>query len=316
MENSVPPPPSRRRLISTTEGSSADAYGTTEWLLTAALALIWGSSFLWMEIGLEALSPGVITWTRVALGAVTLMAIPRARKPVDRSDWPQLILLAFVWTAIPMTLFPIAQQWIDSALAGMLNGGVPLTAALWATLLLRRPPGPIQIVGLLIGFVGVVLISIPSLGTETTALLGVALVLIAVILYGLAVNLAVPLQQRHGALPVIFRAQLVAAIVLTPYGLLGLGESTWAWGPALSMLPLGIFGTGLAYVGMTTLVGRVGSARGSIAVYFTPAVAILLGVLFLNEHITALHLVGTALVLVGAWLTSRKERLAKTTHPD
>jgi drug/metabolite transporter (DMT)-like permease len=75
----------------------------------------------------------------------------------------------------------------------------------------------------------------------------------------------------------------------------------------LAMLPLGVLGTGLAYVAMTVLVGRAGAARGSVSIYFVPVVAILLGVLFRDERVAAIALVGTSLVLVGAWLTSRRE---------
>ncbi len=146
--------------------------------------------------------------------------------------------------------------------------------------------------------------------------LGTALVLTAIVLYGLATNLTVPLQQRHGSLPVILRMQLVALVVVTPLGLLGLGRSTFAWGPALSMLPLGMLGTGLAFVAMATLVGRVGSARGSISIYFTPIVAIVLGVGFRGDHVSPTAIVGTGLVLLGAWLTSRREvRRGGTTPP-
>jgi drug/metabolite transporter (DMT)-like permease len=128
-----------------------------------------------------------------------------------------------------------------------------------------------------------------------------------VVLYGLAVNLAVPLQQRYGALPVLLRAQLAALALLLPFGLWSLPGSHPQWGAALALLPLGILGTGLAFVLMSTLVGRVGGPRGAVATYFIPVVAIALGVIFLDERVAPVALLGTALVLGGAWLTSRRE---------
>ena len=299
--------PPRRRLVETAEGQSTDAYGAREWALLAFTASVWGSSFLWMDVGLDAFAPGVITLARIGLGALALSLFPRARRPLPREDWPRVALLGVVWMGIPLTLFPIAQQWVDSALTGMLNAGVPLTSAVWATVLLRRLPGRIQLVGLLLGFAGIVAISLPELGGDGSTALGIVLVLTAITLYGLATNLTVPLQQRHGSLPVILRMQLVALVVVAPLGLWGLRTSTFAWGPALSMLPLGMLGTGLAFVAMATLVGRVGSARGSISIYFTPVVAIGLGVWLRGDQVTATSLFGTVLVLVGAWLTSRRE---------
>ncbi len=308
--------PARRRLVETAEGRSDDAYGPREWGLLAFTASVWGSSFLWMDIGLDAFAPGVITMARIGLGALALSLFPRARRPLPRDDWPRVALLGLVWMGIPLTLFPIAQQWVDSALTGMLNAGVPLTSAVWATVLLRRLPGRIQLAGIVIGFAGIVTISLPELGSSGSTALGTALVLTAIVLYGLATNLTVPLQQRHGSLPVILRMQLVAFVLVTPLGLLGLGRSTFAWGPALSMLPLGMLGTGLAFVAMATLVGRVGSARGSISIYFTPIVAIVLGVGFRGDHVSPTAIVGTGLVLLGAWLTSRREvRRGGTTPP-
>ena len=100
-------------------------------------------------------------------------------------------------------------------------------------------------------------------------------------------------------------------LAIAPFGLTQLSGSTWAWGPALAMVPLGVLGTGLAFVGMTTLVGRVGGPRGSVAIYFTPIVAIILGVTLRGETLSPWAVVGTAMVLAGAWLTSRREAPAE-----
>jgi drug/metabolite transporter (DMT)-like permease len=297
-----------RRLLETGRGSRTESFGAAEWLLLAGVATIWGSSFLFIDIGLWALQPGVIAAARVALGVAALSLFPAARRPIAREDRVRVALLGVIWAGLPLLLFPVAQQWIDSSVAGMLNGAVPLAGAAWAVLLLRRPLPRTHAVGLLIGFAGVLAISWPELQGSRATMVGTSLVVLAVLCYGLAVNLAVPLQQRHGALPVLLRAQLAALVVLAPFGLWGLGGSRFAWGPVLAMLPLGILGTGLAFVLMTTLVGRVGGPRGAVATYFIPVVAIVLGVLLLDERVAAAAVAGTALVVAGAWLTSRRER--------
>jgi drug/metabolite transporter (DMT)-like permease len=297
-----------RRLLETGRGSRPESFGATEWLLLASVAMIWGSSFLFIDIGLEALRPGVIALSRVALGVAALSLFPAARRPIGREDRTRVAFLGVIWAGLPLLLFPLAQQWIDSSVAGMLNGAVPLAGAAWAVLLLRRPLPRTHAVGLSVGFAGVLAISWPELQGSRATMLGTSLVVLAVICYGLAVNLAVPLQQRHGALPVLLRAQLAALVLLLPFGLWGLRGSHFAWGPALAMLPLGILGTGLAFVLMTTLVGRVGGPRGAVATYFIPVVAIVLGVLLLDERVAAAAVAGTALVVGGAWLTSRRER--------
>lgn len=305
-----------RRLVSTSTGTNLDAFGGAEWALLAAIAAIWGSSFVLMEIGLGAFRPGLVTLLRVGLGATALALFPRARRTrVDREDLPRVALLGVIWIGVPLLLFPVAQQWIDSSVAGMINGAMPLTTAAWSSLLLARLPGRTQVIGLIVGFVGMVAISLPELpiggvassGTAETAL-GAGLVLLAIVLYGLSANVAVPLQQRYGSLPVLLRAQLAALVVVVPFGVAAIPGSRFAWDAALAMLPLGVLSTGLAFVLMTTLVGRVGGPRGSVAIYVVPVVAILLGAVALGERIHPLALIGTALVLAGAWITSRPEQ--------
>ena len=311
-------PPShapRQRLLQTAAGTRLEAFGAAEWGLLAVIATIWGASFVLMDIGLAAFEPGLISLLRVGLGALALLAVPRARRTrIDREDWPRVALLGVVWMGVPLLLFPVAQQWIDSSVAGMINGAMPLTVAAWSAMLLGRLPGRAQAVGLLVGFAGIVAIALPELplgrlatsGTSLTAL-GTGLVFLATVLYGLAANLAVPLQQRYGALAVLLRAQGVALVVIAPFGLAALPGSRFALGPALAMVPLGVLGTGLAFVLMATLIGRVGGPRGSIAIYFVPVVAMLLGVIALGETIHPLAIAGTGLVLIGAWRTSRRE---------
>lgn len=249
-----------------------------------------------------------MAFLRVFLGALTLALIPGARRAVPRSDWPLIALLGMIWMAAPFVLFSVAQQWIDSSLAGMINGSVPLFTALIAATAARRVPGGLQIAGLVVGFAGVVAIATPSLGEGDSTNLGVALVVLASVLYGFAFNIAGPLQRRHGALPVIWRAQLFALIPLMPLGLVSATESSFDWGSLAAMVALGAAGTALAFVWFATLVGRVGPTRGSLTIYFIPVVAIVLGAILLDEPIYLAAILGTALVLGGAYLTSRRER--------
>ena len=262
---------SRRPLIETAQGTRREAFGPQEWGLLAAIAAMWGSSFLFIEIGLEHFGPGVIAFGRVAVGALTLSLLRGSHRPVDRSDLPRVALLGVVWMAAPLLLFPIGQQWIDSSLAGMLNGAVPIFAAVTAAILLRRLPASRLLVGIAVGFVGVVGVLWPATRDADATALGASLVLLA------------------------------------PAALVSLPSSGFAWSSTLAVVALGFFGTGWAFVAMTTLVGRVGATRGSVAIYFLPVVAIVLGVVFEDETIAAISLVGTGLVLAGAYLTSRRE---------
>ena len=301
-------PVRRRRLLEGGIGTRSEAFGPVEWALLAGIGLIWGSSFFLIDIALEAFRPGVITAGRVILGATALSLLPAARRPIEREDLPRAAFLGVIWIGIPLSLFPIAQLWIDSSVAGMLNGAMPLATAAWSALLFRRAPARVQVAGLVVGFVGVVAISWAQLQGSEATLLGTVLVLAAITLYGLAANIAVPLQQRYGALPVLLRSQLAALVIVIPFGLFHLPGSHWSGEAALAVIPLGALGTGLAFALMATLVGRVGGPRGSVAIYFVPLVAMALGALVLDEDIARSAMAGTALVITGAWLTSRRDR--------
>ena len=287
--------------------ASAAAFTPLDWALLSGVALSWGASFLFIELGLDHFEPGLVAFLRVFFGAVTLALVPGARRPVARAEWPLIALLGVVWMAVPFMLFSVAQQWIESSLAGMINAAAPLFTALIAAIAVRHLPGRMQAAGLAIGFLGVVAVASPSLGEGESGTLGVVLVLLATVLYGCAFNLAGPLQRRNGALPVIWRAQLVALLLLLPFGAAGAADSEFAWESLLPMIALGSIGTALAYVWFATLVGHVGATRGSVTLYFIPVVAILLGALLLEETIAAAAILGTALVLCGAYLTSRQE---------
>jgi drug/metabolite transporter (DMT)-like permease len=210
--------------------------------------------------------------------------------------------------AIPFTLFPLAEQHINSAVTGLLNGSTPVFAALFAVAFFgSRTTGP-QLAGLVIGFGGIVLISLPSLGEGSSEVAGVLLVLLASACYGLAVHLAVPLQLAYGSRPVMVRMLALASIWTLPYGLASLPGSELELASLAAVTVLGVVGTGLAYLLMGTLVGRVGPTRASFVTYLIPVVALVLGVVFRDDHVDAMAVVGVVLVVTGAVLAGRKER--------
>ena len=296
------------RILTTSHGTNRDAFAPIDWGLFVSLSLIWGASFLFMAIGLDAFHPGLVTWLRVGFGAAVIAILPKARKTkIETGDLSRVGILGLVWIALPMTLFPIAQLWIDSAVAGMLNGATPIFTALLATILLRALPGRLQMAGLAVGFVGIVAIALPSAGTGTTATIGVVMVLVATVAYAVALNMVAPLQQRYGSLPVIARAQWVAAAAVTPFGIYGLTQSSFAWPSLLALLAVGVLGTGVAFVLMGTLSGRVGPTRSAFITYAIPVVALILGVVFRNEIVAPVAVIGVVLVIAGALLASRRE---------
>ena len=294
------------RVLSSSHGTNRGHFGPGEWALFLGIGVIWGSSFLLIEIGLEAFSPALVTWLRVSTGALTLLLLPRARKRIEREDLPRVLLLSVSWVAVPFSLFPIAQQWITSATTGMLNGLMPLAATAITALLLRELPTRVQVTGLVLGILGGIGIAAPSMGQGASEARGVLLVAGATLLYGFSISIATPLQQRYGSLPVMARMLAFASIWTAPLGLAGLPDA-WPTGPTIATIVLGALNTGIAYLVMGALISRVGSTRGSFAIYLIPAVAVVLGVVFLDEVVSGWAIGGVALVILGAALASRRE---------
>jgi drug/metabolite transporter (DMT)-like permease len=297
-----------RRLVTTTHGTHRGAFTGVDWALLATVGTIWGSSFLFMAIGLEAFRPGLVTWLRILFGGTVLWSLPGARRGrIEPEDRPALFVLAVTWVAIPFTLFPLAQGSVNSAIAGMLNGAAPIFTAVVATILFRRPPASRQLIGIPIGFLGVAAIAASTADQGSSELVGVVLVLVATVCYGIAFNVAAPLQQKYSSLPVMARIMAIGAVLTAPIGLWALDGSRFTSASLVAVAAVGVLGTGVAFVLMGRLVGRVGATRGSIVGYLIPIVALLLGVLFRDDRVEPIAMVGVLLVIAGAYLASRRE---------
>jgi len=270
-----------------------------DWALLVVPGVIWGASFLFIAEGLAAVEPNGVTFTRIAIGFLTLSLFPSARRPVARADWAGTAALGVLWFAFPLSMFPFAEQHVSSALTGMLNGATPLTVAAVASLLAHRLPERGTLTGLVIGFSGAVVMALPALGGSSSAF-GVTLIVAALISYGIALNVARPLQQRNGAIPVVWRALGVALILTAPLGLPAVISGHWTLRPSLAMLGLGAGGTAIATILTATAAGRMGATKASATAFLIPVVALILGVVIRHEHVTAVSLAGAAICLLGA----------------
>jgi drug/metabolite transporter (DMT)-like permease len=270
-----------------------------DWALLVVPGVIWGASFLFIAEGLDAVEPNGVTFTRIAIGFLTLSLFPTARRPVARADWAGTAALGVLWFAFPLSMFPFAEQHVSSALTGMLNGATPLCVAAVASFLAQRLPERGTLAGLVIGFGGAVVMALPALGGSSSAF-GVMLIMAALISYGIALNVARPLQQRNGAIPIVWRALGVALILTAPLGLPAVVDGHWTLRPALAMLFLGAGGTAIATILTATAAGRMGATKASATAFLIPVVALILGVVIRHEHVAAVSLAGAAICLLGA----------------
>ena len=297
---------SRPRLLTTAEGTNTGAFAPLDWGLLCT-AGIWEASFLFIAIGLDAFDPSLITTLRITFGFGLLAFLPATRRSIARADWPRLVLVGITWVAIPLSMFPLAERHVSSAVTGMLNGATPLFAAAVATLMLQKFP-PRQRIYKAGDSGGRGYIVLSGMVRVTTVDEDHQEVVVDEPAVGEFFGFASMLDQtphQTSATPASCASKESARIMGCWTCRSASAGHAPLLAPALACMALGALGTGVAYVAMGTLVGRVGSTRASITTYVIPVVAIILGAVFRNDHIAPLAIAGTAVVLSGAWITGR-----------
>jgi drug/metabolite transporter (DMT)-like permease len=285
-----------------------------------ALGTVWGCSFIFIELGLEFLTPFGVTFIRCALGAITLIIIARIRKidlPTDRKVWQKLWVVALLLNVIPGVLFAFAQQYVTSVFASIINAATPLMTLVFILVIFREEKlKREQIFGLLIGALGVMTVVGVWKELGDNQLVGVIALLIAVSCYGASYPYStrnvIPLKLKPEALAA---GQLImAAITLLPLFIInGISNDSYPRQSVIAMLCLGIFGSGFAYIWNFSITAAAGSAIASSVTYLTPVVAVIVGRLYLGEVIVWHEIVGAIIVVLGALLSQgRLNRLVKT----
>jgi drug/metabolite transporter (DMT)-like permease len=275
-----------------------------------ALGFVWGCSFIFIELGLVFLSPFGVTFVRCALGAITLLIFAKARKvelPKGKSIWKKLWVVAMLLNVAPGVLFAFAQQYITSALAGIINATTPLMTLIFMLLIFREEKIKCeQVYGLLIGALGVMTVVGVWKELGGNQLIGVIALLIAVSCYGASYPYStrnvIPLGLKPEALAT--GQLLMATMTLLPFFIFdGFSSDNYATKSIIAMLCLGIFGSGFAYIWNFSVTAAAGSAIGSTVTYLTPVVAVIVGWLYLNEEIAWHEPVGALVVIIGALLS-------------
>jgi drug/metabolite transporter (DMT)-like permease len=277
------------------------------------LALMWGSSFLWIKIGLRGVSPAQMVLARLLFGSAVLVVMVRASRlplPRGRVIWRRLFLAAAFANVLPFTLFAVGERSVDSAVAGVLNGTTPLFVVVISLLIPAEPLlSTRRLVGLAIGFAGTLLIFEPwQAGTSITSWGGLAC-LGAAASYGVSFVYMGRRLANQGVPPLALSAgQLLAATVLAaaviPFA--GLQPVHLRWDVLGAVAMLGIFGTGGAYVLNYRLIVEEGAAATAAVAYLLPVVSVLLGAAVLGDPITLHVVLGMVLVLAGVALAQRR----------
>jgi len=283
-------------------------FGLVEWLLSLGMALTWGSSFILIDIIIRYAPTTFVPFGRSFFGMIALFFVPGSRHHIAREHRTRLWVLGLIWMALPFFFFPIAERTVASSIAGMMNGALPVVVIVVTSIWIRSKPSLQRIVAIMIGFLGIVLIAVPSINEGSSAdTKGVAYLLAALLCYAVALNIARPLQAIYSPATLMLRVVSISTVLTAPLGLIALRSTRFSFALLGSTVILGALGSGFAFLLFGTLLKRTGTVRAMIPTYFTPIVGTFLGVLFNDEKVLALSLIGMLIVILGAWLTSRPE---------
>jgi drug/metabolite transporter (DMT)-like permease len=283
----------------------------------ALLGIIWGSSFLFIKVGLEGLSPAQVVWGRLVFGALTLGAIALVRRetlPRSPRIWAHMTVLAVSFCVAPYLLFAWAEQHVSSGLGSIYNATTPIMTAIMAGLVFRvERLKPIQLVGIGVGIVGVVVIVGPWQGMDLGQSLVAQLALLgATACYGFSLAYMRRFVANSGMSALTFSFVNIGIgaaimIVLTPaVALSPIRLDPWIVG---AIVLLGSLGTGIAYIWNQNTLRAWGPTGASTVTYITPVVGVALGVLVLGEAVSWNEPVGALIVFLGILLAQDRLRL-------
>ena len=278
------------------------------------LALIWGSSFMFIKVAVRDFAPATLVSGRLGVAALTLAIVVPLLLGVSatvsglRAQWPMLAIVGLLNTAVPFWLLSWGETRIDSGLASIIQGSVPIFNALLAFAFFhdQRVTGR-ALLGVAIGFVGVaVLVGAQPQGKILGALavVGMATCYAA---GGLLTRRYLSATRPHVT---ALGTSAVAAIVMLPFGIAQAPGRLPGWKPVASIVVLGIVCTAVAYLLFFTIIAGRGAGYASLVTYLVPPVALAYGAIFLGESVGVAALIGLVLILGGVSLGTRRARPA------
>jgi drug/metabolite transporter (DMT)-like permease len=279
------------------------------WFLFFFVGFIWGIPYLLIKVAVEDLSPPVIVFARVAIGAAILIPIAMKRgslMPAIKA-WKYVIPYAIGEMVGPWFLITAAEQNMTSGLTGLLVATVPI----WTTIIASMHGDKTvwhhkRLLGILVGFIGIVLVVGIESFSGRQSIVAIAMVIVASIGYAWAVTMITTKVPHIEPISINGVAMVFTAIVYLPFALIYAPDKAPSMEALGSVLVLGLFPTAMAFILFFQLIKDIGTARGSLVTYLNTAFAVILGVIILSEPFTLGIAIGLPLVLIGSYFASRK----------
>ncbi|GAC16521.1 DMT family transporter [Aliiglaciecola lipolytica] len=271
------------------------------------LAAIWGSSFLYMRSATPEFGAFALVAMRTGVAALCLLPLLFMRKKVSITlqYWRPILFVGIVNTAIPFVMFSYSTVLLGAGLASILNATAPMFGAIVAFLWLREKLTGLAVLGLFIGFGGVVVISLMRTGIDLhLSVLPVLAALASTCAYGIAACYTKKHLTGVNTLAIATGSQVFATLALLPFAVVLWPQQMPSFNAWLQVIVLGVACTGFAYILYFRLIANVGAAKAITVAYLVPVFGVLWGVLFLHEVVSLGMLAGAGLILLGVSLTT------------
>jgi drug/metabolite transporter (DMT)-like permease len=278
------------------------------WFAFGSVSVLWGIPYFFIKVAVDdGVPPAFLAWVRVAMAALILVAIcwRIGLLPSLRGRGRVLVAYALIEIVVPFPLIAAGEQHVDSSLAAILIASVPLIVAVLALRFdhAERATG-MRLVGLFVGFAGVIALVGLDIAGDGDELLGAGAILVAAVGYAIGPML---LKQRLADIDpraIMAGALSIAALALTPAAIAAPPSGAISAEAIASLIVLGILCTAIAFVLFGALIAEVGPSRASVITYVAPAVAVALGVAALGERPGAGAIAGLLLIIAGSWLST------------
>ena len=287
--------------------------------LLILLASLWGPSFLFIKIAVVEIPPIMLAAFRIGIAAVILnifLILKNERLPTDIGFWRKTFIAGLFAQGIPFVLINWGEQYVDSSLASILNGLVPLFTIIFAHFIVADEKLNIQkIIGVSLGFLGLIVLVAPGLqyGVEGSTL-GILSITLAAISYGIGLSFIRKYFTNTPSFKAPAAQLLSVTIYLVPLALIVhpnfslTAVSVSAWG---SVLVLAFFGTAIAFIVYFKLIERSSAGYASLVTYLMPIYGVLLGIVFLGEEVSVWMILGASLILLGIKATKKRVKVRR-----
>lgn len=283
------------------------------------LAAIWGASFLFMKIGAPEFGPLLFMALRTGVASILLVTILVLKKQLISLNKHKrhLFIVGTMNTAIPFVLFGWASLTLTAGSTSVLNATTPMFGAIVAVVWLKDKLRASAVIGLAVGFFGVYLLMYEKLSVpQSTALLPTIAVMVAALFYGISANYAKQYLSDVKPLTLAAGSQLSATIILLPISLFFIPNTMPSLAAFNSVLVIGTLCTGFAYIVFFRLIAAMGPTKAISVTYLIPAFGLVWGMIFLDEHVSLLMIIGCMLILLGVALTTGMISLNKRLVPQ